>query len=198
MNEYPPQPQHPYDAPRAYEPPGAPLPPAGYAYAPHQSPTRRSPTLLILSGVVVAIVVIALLVLLVIHPNGNSGLGGTWYGAGTTGSVGTAAETFPLETYLTLRQNGSTVTGSGELCSVGSSAIPFSITGTLDGASLAMTWTLADASQGGVQGNTERVTGQFTNNALALRSTDASGYYTATLKRGSHAAFTNACESVTV
>jgi hypothetical protein len=128
------------------------------------------------------------------HPN----VSGTWYGRGTTGSTGTDAETFKLETFLSLTQDGSKLAGSGELCSVGTSNISFVVSGTFTGHSLVMTWTLAGGAPSTASTSTERVTGHVTDGALVLSSTDASGYYSSTLKHGSHAAFTSDCKSVTV
>ena len=117
---------------------------------------------------------------------------------GHDGSTGTDAETFKLETFLSLTQDGTKLAGSGELCSVGTSNISFTVSGTFTGHNLVMTWTLAGSSPGAASTSTESVTGRGTDSTLVLNSTDASGYYSSTLKHGSHAAFTSDCKSVTV
>ncbi len=129
------------------------------------SPSRRSATPLIL-GVVTAIAVLAVVAVVALRSLGTPSLGGTWYGAGTTGSTGADAETFKLETYLSLTQDGATLSGSGELCSVGTSNIAFRVSGTTHASTLDMTWTLADGaggSPGSATSSTERVSGHFTN-----------------------------------
>lgn len=207
MNQYPPrqdsqdpngQPTWPYSAP--YPPPHwqpGYASPDGAPAQPQASRRRRSATPFIL-GVVAAVTILAVVVVLALYSFGHPNVSGTWYGGGTTGSTGTDAETFKLETFLSLTQDGTKLAGSGELCSVGTSNIPFTVSGTFTGHNLVMTWTLAGSSPGAASTSTESVTGRGTDSTLVLNSTDASGYYSSTLKHGSHAAFTSDCKSVTV
>jgi hypothetical protein len=99
-------------------------------------------------GVVAAVTLLAVVAVLALNSFGHPNVGGTWYGGGTTGSTGIDAETFKLETFLSITQNGTKLAGSGELCSVGTSNISFTVSGTVTGQVLVMTWTLAGSSPG--------------------------------------------------
>jgi hypothetical protein len=200
------QPPSPYPSPY----PPRPAPPhwqAGYAapfdgvpWQPRVSPRRRSagPVIFGVIAVIAVLAVVALVALVGLRSFGPPSIDGAWYGAGTTSSTGASAETFKLETYLTLTQHGGNLSGSGELCSVGTSNIRFTVSGTRTGSALVMTWTLADGSPGAASGSIERVSGHFANDTLALTSTDASGSYSSTLRHGGHDAFTSACKGLAV
>lgn len=184
-SQYPQYPQAPYGQ---YGPPSQ-YPQPGY-YAPPAP--RRNQQPLIWGGIAAVVVIALLVVFVVVHPFGSGSVTGTWYGTGT--ASGSSTTSYSLGTYLNLTQNGSQVSGTGELCSRSSSVVTvsFNVTGTINGSNLDMSW----AASGGSSGSSAvRVTGTLSNNQLILSSND-NGSYHSTLQQGDHNAFSSACNAL--
>lgn len=186
-------PQQPYAppqyAPQGYAAPG--YPPGGYpapgysGYGAQQAQPANPQQRRLFTWGAVAAAIIAFIV--VLHPFGGAGFGGTWVGP-ITQQVQQGATIPVAEFLLDLTQSGNTISGTGQECvntSNGAVSENFDVTGTANGNSAQLT---LKSSSG-----TTPATGSLSGSTLTITTQGQSGASTITMQQGTLTAFTQAC-----
>ncbi len=185
--QYAPPPQGPYAPPgygAGHPAPGYPAPGyPGYGAqpAPPANPQQRR------NFTIGAVVAAVLAVLVVLHPFGGAGFGGTWVGPATQ-QVRQGATIPVAELLLDLSQNGNTITGTGQECvntSNGTVSENLDVSGTANGSSARLTLKSANGSTPS--------TGSISGSTLTITTQGQGAGATITMQQGTLAAFSQAC-----